>query len=101
MRSALRTSAGPKARYADWGSAAGSTLDAHGHTSFRFQGEVDRAVLVGRAAPAVRALRTWRAVAQRARAVIGADARRAGLAAPLAGRAQPRALGVGQGAGGV
>src|SRR5579863_5951634 len=87
-RCALRTSAGPYARYAACGSLTASTLDADRITRALLQrvlgaGAAERAVGGGRALAAVVALRVRRAVATAARAV--------GVArAPLAGRALAR-----------
>src|SRR5262245_48864762 len=100
MRSALRTSAGPNARYADCGSVTASTLYAHLGARAGYQARVDRAVGVGRARPAVEALVARRAGACTARA-IGIDrARRTVRREVLAGAAQVWTMVVGLLAGG-
>src|SRR5262245_19323370 len=91
MRSALRTRAGPKARYADCGSLAGATLDTCGRARGRLQVAVDRAVRVARARAAVGALGVRGPGARAARAVGGARARRAALPQTQSGAAQRRA----------
>src|SRR5580704_14259118 len=73
-RSALRTSAGPYARYAACGSLAASTLNADALTRsvverVRDVGAAERAVRVARARSAVVALRALLAVADVARTV--------------------------------
>src|SRR5689334_19761671 len=91
MRSALRTRAGPNARYADCGSAAGATLNARLLARARNEEQVDRAVRVGRARAAIAAaLPSDRAAARAGRAVVVGAARRPGGAEVLAGRAHVR-----------
>src|SRR5215470_13559221 len=88
MRSALRTSAGPKLRYAVWRSVAATTLYAHHGARAGFQVRVGRAVGVGRARPSVEALVASRAGTRAARAVGVERARRAVRREVLAGAAQ-------------
>src|SRR5580704_6246442 len=81
-RSALRTSAGPYARYAACGSLAASTLNADLHARsvverIRDIGAAERTVGVARAHAAVVALHALLAVAYAARAVLILAARRA------------------------
>src|SRR5438445_157417 len=100
MRSALRTSAGPNARYAACGSETASTLDAHRVARAGYQILVDRAVGVGDARPAVVALGARRPGARAARAVLVARAGAARGREAQAGPAQVRSLLVGPLAGG-
>src|SRR5690348_6893746 len=78
-RWALRTSAGPYARYAAWGSLTASTLHADGVARAVLEPVViaERAVRGGRARAPVVALLARRPGAVRARAVVVARARRA------------------------
>src|ERR1051325_2715597 len=89
-RSALRTSAGPNARYAACGSPAASTLDADVDTG-RVVQALERAVVVVRARPAIDvALPALHAIALRALAVVIARARIAVQRVVQVGPAQPR-----------
>src|SRR5258706_4597686 len=90
MRSALRTSADPHARYAAWGSLGSltaSTLDAHRSARARLETIRDRAVCCTLTRAVIGAFLAHAAVAHVARAVRVLTARFAGEAVLFAGRA--------------